>query len=119
MNNVAADGNQSSISHTDESSGTRPSERRAQDSSAHENHRDDDEHETRESNDSTSQADGSEEQSLGKPSRGAGASIFGGARPVDTSTREKEIEKKLKELQLVAGETTGDGEEKSSSSSSR
>ena len=117
MNNVAANENQSSLSHADESSVKRLSERRAQDSSAHESHRDDDEHEARELNDSTSQADGSDEQSTAKPARGAGASIFGGAKPVDTSTRELEIEKKLKELQMVAGETTGDSEEKPSSSS--
>jgi len=51
-----------------------------------------------------------------KPSRGAGASIFGGAKPVDTTAREREIEEKLKELQVTTGETTSENEEKPSSS---
>ena len=32
--------------------------------------------------------------------RGAGASIFGGAKPVDTTARELEIEKKIRDLQV-------------------
>lgn len=35
------------------------------------------------------------------PSRGAGSSIFGGAKPVDTTARELEIEKKMKDLQVT------------------
>jgi len=33
--------------------------------------------------------------------RGAGASIFGGAKPVDTTARELEIEKKIRDLQVT------------------
>ena len=57
----------------------------------------------------------SDEQPIIKPSRGAGASIFGGAKPVDTAARELEIEKKLNELQIPANDKPeGDNEEKSS-----
>jgi hypothetical protein len=42
------------------------------------------------------------------PSRGAGASIFGGAKPVDTAAKELEIERKLKELQMANSETGED-----------
>ncbi len=47
-----------------------------------------------------------------KPSRGAGASIFGGAKPVDTAARELEIEKKLLETQTSNNETSADNEER-------
>lgn len=52
------------------------------------------------------------EQSTVKPSRGATASIFGGAKPVDTTARELEIEKKLRELSTANAETSGETEEK-------
>ncbi len=69
-----------------------------------------DEHESHD----TSDAGSSHESSTIKPlalSRGAGASIFGGAKPVDTAARELEIERKLKELQMANSET---GEEQQS-----
>jgi hypothetical protein len=50
-----------------------------------------------------------------KPSRGAGASIFGGAKPVDTAARELEIEKKMQEFQIANSETSADNEEKRTS----
>jgi len=50
------------------------------------------------------------------PSRGAGASIFGGAKPVDTAAKELEIERKLKELQIANNETGDDNNERGSSS---
>ena len=110
MNNVAANAAQSSPSNPDESSS---SLHQTQDSSINEN-RDEDQHQ--ESNENNSQINTSDEQSTVKPSRGAGASIFGGAKPVDTAARELEIEKKLKELQMTNNETAGDTEEKASSS---
>ena len=39
------------------------------------------------------------------PSRGAGASIFGGAKPVNTAAKELEIERKLQELQMANSES--------------
>jgi hypothetical protein len=50
------------------------------------------------------------------PSRGAGASIFGGAKPVDTAAKELEIERKIKELQLANSETGEDQNDKGTSS---
>lgn len=52
------------------------------------------------------------EQTTAKSVRGAGASIFGGAKPVDTTAREAEIEKKMKELALTSNEASGETEEK-------
>ncbi|CAF0896396.1 unnamed protein product [Adineta ricciae] len=49
-------------------------------------------------------------------SRGVGASIFGGAKPVDTTARELEIERKLNELKMVENETGEEEHEKISSS---
>jgi len=104
VNNVAAT---SSISHTDDSpninenSTNNPDEYPQQES-----------HET-------SDAGSSIGPSIVKPlapSRGAGASIFGGAKPVNTAAKELEIEKKLKELQLANHETGEDQNEKGSSS---
>jgi hypothetical protein len=77
-----------------------------------------DEYQQQESHD-TSDVGSSVEQSIVKPlapSRGAGASIFGGAKPVDTAARELEIERKLKELQVAGGETGEDQEDKGLSS---
>ena len=122
INNVAANARQSSISNADDPSSpsANTSTQRNQDSSLNE-HRDD--NEPQESRNSDDRVNTSDEQSTMKPSRGAGASIFGGAKPVDTTAREREIEKKLKELEITSSETTGDTEEKpappSSSSSSR
>lgn len=39
------------------------------------------------------------------PSRGAGASVFGGAKPVNTAAKELEIERKLQELQMANSES--------------
>ena len=101
VNNVAANAAQSTISNADESpSSTANTSRQADDSSLNEQ---------RDSNDLASTTD---EQSTVKSARGAGASIFGGAKPVDTTAREREIEKKLQELQVTAPETTADTEEK-------
>ena len=47
---------------------------------------------------------------------GAGASIFGGARPVNTAAKELEIERKLQELQMANSETTDDQTERPPSS---
>jgi len=51
------------------------------------------------------------------PSRGAGASIFGGAKPVDTAAKELEIERKLKELQMANSETGEDQQSEKGTSS--
>lgn len=105
VNNVAANAAQSTTSNADESpSSTANTSRQADDSSLNEQ---------RDSNDLASTTD---EQSTVKSARGAGASIFGGAKPVDTTAREREIEKKLQELQVTATETTGDAEEKPAAS---
>jgi hypothetical protein len=77
-----------------------------------------DEHQQRESRD-TSDAGSSTEQFTVKPltpSRGAGASIFGGAKPVDTTVRELEIERKLKELRMASDDIGGDNDERDGSS---
>ncbi|CAF1269064.1 unnamed protein product [Adineta ricciae] len=118
INNVAANAGQSSISNADESSSplANTSTQQNQDLSLNE-HRDD--NEAQESRNSDDRVNTSDEQSTVKPSRGAGASIFGGAKPVDTTAREREIEKKLKELEMTSSETTGDTEEKPAPSSSR
>lgn len=107
MNNVAANAEQSSTSNPDDSSSSlaNTTNQQIQDSSVNENHDEDQQHD---SNDN--------EQSAVKPSRGAGASIFGGAKPVDTSARELEIEKKLRETQTTNDEPSADNEERKSSS---
>jgi hypothetical protein len=119
INNVAADAAQSSPSNPDESSSSiaNTSIQQAQDSSINENRDEYQQQESRDSNDNISQINTSDEQSTVKPSRGAGASIFGGAKPVDTAAKELEIEKKIKDLQMVSTETSGgDDEEKGQSS---
>jgi hypothetical protein len=118
INNVAADAAQSSPSNPDESSSSiaNTSIQQAQDSSINENRDEYQQQESRDSNDNISQINTSDEQSTVKPSRGAGASIFGGAKPVDTAARELEIEKKLKELKTGDIEPIGDTEEKETSS---
>ncbi|CAM4739806.1 unnamed protein product [Rotaria magnacalcarata] len=106
MNNAA----QSSVSNPDESSSSITNKINQQDSSRDE-HPDENEHqELRSPNDNAT-----DEQSTFKPSRGAGASIFGGAKPVDTTARELEIERKIKEQQLTSGETPVDTEDKGAS----
>ena len=55
-----------------------------------------------------------DDSSITKQTRGAGSSIFGGAKPVDTAAKEMEIERRLKELQMSTSETKDDEEEKSS-----
>jgi hypothetical protein len=100
VNNVAAN---SSLSNTEDSPNINENST---------NNPDEDHHQ--ESHD-TSDAGSSLEPSTVKPlapSRGAGASIFGGAKPVDTAARELEIERKLKELQLANSETGDDQNEK-------
>jgi len=109
INNVAANAEQSSISNLDESSS---SIQQTQDSSINENRDEYQQQESRDSNDNISGVNTSDEQSVVKPSRGAGASIFGGAKPVDTAARELEIEKKLQEFQISNNETSGDNEER-------
>jgi hypothetical protein len=118
VNNVAANAAQSSLSNADESSSSvkNTSIHPADDSSINENRDEYQQQESGDSNDNPSRANTSDEQSTIKPSRGAGASIFGGAKPVDTTARELEIEKKLKELQMANSETSGDNEEKAASS---
>ncbi|CAF2132481.1 unnamed protein product [Rotaria magnacalcarata] len=106
MNNAV----QSSVSNPDESSSSITNKINQQDSSRDE-HPDENEHqELRSPNDNAT-----DEQSTFKPSRGAGASIFGGAKPVDTTARELEIERKIKEQQLTSGETPVDTEDKGAS----
>jgi hypothetical protein len=109
INNVAANAVQSSVLNTEDSPSSTPnvSNQRTEDSFTSENR---DEYQHQESTDK------SDEQSTTKPSRGAGASIFGGAKPVDTAARELEIEKKLKELKTGDIEPIGDTEEKETSS---
>lgn len=118
MSNVGGDVDQSSKSYPDESysSITNQSNQKVQSPSINENQ---DEYQQQKSNDSTgdnSQINTFDEQSTAKPSRGAGASIFGGAKPVDTAAREFEIERKLKEMELANRETAGENENKISSS---
>lgn len=96
-----------SISHTEdspslnESSTTHPDEYQRQDS-----------HNVSETGSSIDQT------SVKSPvvSRGVGASIFGGAKPVDTTAREMEIERKLNELKMAENETGEEEHEKVSSS---
>lgn len=52
------------------------------------------------------------EQSTLRPTHGATASIFGGAKPVDTTAKEAEIEKKLKEITIANAEGSEETEEK-------
>jgi len=115
VNNVAANAEQPSTSNPDDSSSSilNTTNQEVQDSSINENR---DEYQQQDSNEKTSGVNISDEQPTVKPSRGAGASIFGGAKPVDTAARELEIEKKLKELQVTPNETVDDNEEKKSSS---
>ncbi|CAF3952473.1 unnamed protein product [Rotaria sordida] len=79
------------------------------------------EYQQQESND-TSEIGSSIEKSTGKPlvppSRGAGTSIFGGAKPVDTAAKELEIQKRLEELQMANTETGRDHYDKGPSSRS-
>lgn len=100
MNNVAANAEQSSTSNPDDSSSSLTNTTNQQNA------------------DSPNNDPGQDnEQSTVKPSRGAGASIFGGAKPVDTAARELEIEKKLRETNITSSETPpADTEEKKSSS---
>ncbi len=104
VNNVAAN---SSISNTEDSPNINET------SSNHP-----DEYQHQESYE-TSEAGSSVGPSIVKPlvpSRGAGASIFGGAKPVDTAAKELEIERKIKELQLANSETGEDQNDKGTSS---
>lgn len=52
------------------------------------------------------------EQSVQRPTHGANASIFGGAKPVDTTAKEAEIEKKMKEASLANADASEETEEK-------
>ncbi|CAF0777719.1 unnamed protein product [Rotaria sp. Silwood1] len=114
LNNII----ESSISNPDEASSaiTNKSIQQTQDLSINENQDESEQQQSRDSNDNTSRANTSDEQSTAKPSRGAGASIFGGAKPVDTTARELEIERKIKELQMTTTETSADNEDKGTSS---
>ncbi|CAF0745667.1 unnamed protein product [Rotaria sordida] len=114
INNIG----QSSISNPDESPSpiTNKPTQQIEDSSLNENPDENQEQESRDSNDNTSRVNTSDEQSTVKPARGAGASIFGGAKPVDTTARELEIERKMKEFQMTASETSADNEDKGTSS---
>ena len=98
MNNVAANVNDSSISNADETSSFTNTSGQLHDS-------------PQEQRDDVSAPDSTTDSSAAKPSRGAGASIFGGAKPVDTAARELEIERKMKELQVEA--TNEETDEKS------
>jgi hypothetical protein len=111
VNNVAANAEQSLTSNPDDSSSPTTNQQ-IQDSSINENR---DEYQQKDSHDSISQINTSDEQSTVKPSRGASASIFGGAKPVDTAARELEIEKKMQEFQIANSETSADNEEKRTS----
>lgn len=95
MNNVAANAEQSLTSNPDDSSSSLTNSTNQQNPDSPGN-----------------EAGQDNEQSTVKLSRGAGASIFGGAKPVDTAARELEIEKKLRETQLTSSEPTADTEEK-------
>jgi hypothetical protein len=106
MNDAA----QSSVSNPDESSSSITNKTNQHDSSRDEHHDENEHQESRSPNDNPT-----DEQSTFKPSRGAGASIFGGAKPVDTTARELEIERKIKEQQLTSGETPIDTEDKGAS----
>jgi hypothetical protein len=102
VNNVAANTPESPVSHAEETSSSNKWTRRKQDSRS-------DDHEP---NGDNSAVNASDEPSAPKLSRGAGASIFGGAKPVDTTAKELEIEKKLKESQVTSTETTGETEDR-------
>jgi hypothetical protein len=107
VNNLADNVGQSSISNFQEASPNNLSTEQTRDSSLNENH-DDDEDQSR--------VGMSDDSLIAKQARGAGVSIFGGAKPVDTAAKELEIEKKLKELQMATGEPLDDTEDKGSSS---
>jgi hypothetical protein len=115
INNVAANAEQSLTSNPDDSlsSITNTTNQQIEDSSINDNEND---YQQQDSHESNSRVNTSDEQSSVKPSRGAGASIFGGAKPVDTTARELEIEKKIQEFQVSTKETSADNEEKTSSS---
>lgn len=95
VNNVAANVNDSSISNADETTSLTNTSGHLHDSS----------HEQRDDN---QPQDSNDDSASTKPSRGAGASIFGGAKPVDTAARELEIERKMKEMQMATNETTNE-----------
>lgn len=95
VNNVAANVNDSSISNADETTSLTNTSGHLHDSS-------------QEQRDDNQFQDSHEESSVAKGSRGAGASIFGGAKPVDTAARELEIERKMKEMQVATGETNNE-----------
>lgn len=110
VNNVAANVTDSSISNADETGSLGNTSTGQLQDLSHE-HRDDTQHE---SNDDASRANPSEESAASKAARGVGASIFGGAKPVDTAAREAEIERKLKQMQMASNEGSRDeAEEKS------
>ncbi|CAF4161957.1 unnamed protein product [Rotaria sp. Silwood2] len=78
-----------------------------------------DEYQQQQQSNNTSEVGSSIEKSSVKqlaPSRGAGASIFGGAKPVDTAAKELEIQKKLEALQMANTDTGKDYYDKGSSS---
>ena len=50
------------------------------------------------------------------PSRGVGVSVFGNAKPVDTTAKELEIEKKLRELRVAPSEVDDDNDRRNSAS---
>jgi hypothetical protein len=100
VNNVAANAEQSSTSNPDDPSS--PSANTSNQLNRDSSINDDDQHD---SNDP--------EQPTVKPSRGAGASIFGGAKPVDTAAKELEIERKLLETQISGNsETSANNEDR-------
>jgi hypothetical protein len=98
VNNVAAN---SSLSNTDESPNV----------NEYSTNNPDEHQESYDTSDAGSSVEPSTVKPLA-PSRGAGASIFGGAKPVDTAARELEIEKKLLETQTSNNETSADNEER-------
>ena len=102
VNNVAANAEQSLTSNPDDSSSSLTNQQNA-DSPNNENEQESQQGDFHDS-----------AQSTVKPSRGAGASIFGGAKPVDTAARELEIEKKLRETQITSEPSTENEERKSS-----
>lgn len=117
VNNVAANAPESPVSQAEDTPSSNKWTRRKQDSRSNEQQPDDHEQqETHQPNGENSAVNASDEPFVPKPSRGAGASIFGGAKPVDTAAKELEIEKKLKESQVTSTETTGDTEDRGPSS---
>ena len=117
VHDVASDVGQSSTSNLDDvlSSATNKSDQ--QEVSSEKENQDEHRREgSQDTNDDASQVKTSEDRSAIKLSRGAGASIFGGAKPVDTAAREFEIERKLQELQMSARDTFDENEDRVSSS---